>query len=449
MAGTGIAPARDWRETPLARIISPMQRFIHSETSGGLVLIAATILALILANSPLSSAYMGVLKSYIGISVGPFELRENVLHWINDGLMALFFFVVGLELKREAIVGELANPRNAILPIVAAIGGAAIPALIYVALNAGGPGSAGWGVPMATDIAFALGVLALLGDRAPFALKVFLTAVAVIDDLLAVLIIALFYSGELNYTALGIGFIFLALLAVTNLTGVRRTIVYVALGLIVWLAFLQSGVHATIAGVLVALTIPARNRINPDLFLERARGLLAQFERTDPGQERMMTDERQQSAVYELEAACEEVQAPLQKIEHALHPWVAFGVIPIFALANAGVQLSPDALGGDAMPIILGVTLGLVLGKPIGIMLTSWLLVRFSVVALPRGVTWRQVLGVSFLAGIGFTMSLFIATLAFGDGARLEAAKIGILGASLIAGLAGYGLLRSGEPKSE
>jgi NhaA family Na+:H+ antiporter len=456
MAGTGIAPARDWRETPLARILTPMQRFIQSETSGGLVLIAATIVALVLANSPLSETYLGVLNTYIGFTVGPFEIKESVLHWINDGLMALFFFVVGLELKREALVGELASPRNAVMPIVAAIGGAAAPALIYVALNAGGPGAAGWGVPMATDIAFALGVLALLGDRAPFTLKVFLTAVAVIDDLLAVLIIALFYSGELNLLALGVGFGFLALLAITNLLGVRRTLVYLVLGLIVWLAFLQSGVHATIAGVLVALTIPARNRIDPASFLEKVRGILSQFEHAGANGEKgksgvqnskMLTDEHQQEAVYELEKACEAVQAPLQKIEHTLHPWVAFFVVPIFALANAGVQLSPDAMSGEGLPIILGVLIGLVVGKPIGIMLTTSLLVRSGIASLPRGVTWSHIIGVSFLAGIGFTMSLFIATLAFGEGARLEAAKIGILGASLVAGVIGYTLL-SRVPKA-
>jgi NhaA family Na+:H+ antiporter len=417
-----------------------MERFIHGATSGGIVLIVATIAALILANSAWSSMYHGVLASYAGITIGDYTLSKSVLHWINDGLMVLFFFVVGLELKREALVGELASPRHAILPIVAAIGGASVPAGIYVALNAGGPGADGWGVPMATDIAFALGVLALLGDRVPFGLKVFLTAVAVIDDLLAVLVIALFYSGSIDTGALGVGLGVLVMLALINAAGIRHTVVYLILGLIVWLAFLQSGVHATIAGVLVALTIPARNRIDPNAFRDRLRGLLDAFDQTEPGAARIIVDERQASVVSEIEAAASGVQTPLEKIQHALHPWVAFFIVPVFALANAGVTLSPAALS-DGTPIVLGVILGLVIGKPIGITLATLLLVRSGITSLPRGVTWGQIVAVGFLAGIGFTMSLFIATLGFGSGAQLEAAKIGILGASLIAGLLGYALL--------
>jgi NhaA family Na+:H+ antiporter len=435
-----ITPARDWRTTGLARILSPMERFIHGATSGGIILIIATIAAIVLANSALSSTYQGVLETYVGITIGDFTLKKSVLHWINDGLMVIFFFVVGLELKREALVGELASPRHAILPVVAAIGGAMVPAGIYVTLNAGGAGADGWGVPMATDIAFALGVLALLGDRVPFGLKVFLTAVAVIDDLLAVLVIALFYSGSIDTGALGIGLGVLALLALINLAGIRHTIAYLILGIIVWLAFLQSGVHATIAGVLVALTIPARNRIDPIAFRDQLRGLLDAFDQTEPGAARIIVDQRQASAVSEIEAAAYAVQTPLEKFQHALHPWVAFFVVPVFALANAGVTLSPAALS-DGTPIVLGVIVGLVVGKPIGITLATFLLIRSGIASLPRGVTWNQIIAVGFLAGIGFTMSLFIATLGFGTGAQLEAAKIGILGASLIAGLVGYALL--------
>ncbi len=436
-------PARDWRDTPLAHVLSPMQRFIHHETASGIVLIAATVAALALANSPLALPYDALLHTEIGVEAGPFALRESLAHWINDGLMALFFFLVGLELKREALAGELANPRQALLPILAAVGGAALPAVIYSLVNRGGPGAPGWGVPMATDIAFALGVLALLGSRVPWALKVFLTAVAVIDDLLAVLVIALFYTGGLDLGALGIGLGVLALLAAVNLLGIRALPLYVALGLLVWLAFLRSGVHATLAGVLVALTIPARSRIDRDSFLSRAYGLLEQLRQGDPAEAPLLTDERQEQAVLELEDACEAVQAPLQKLEHQLQPWVAFGVMPVFALANAGVALSAQGLAGEGLPVVLGIAAGLVLGKPAGLFAATWLAVRLGIAQLPQGVTWRQIAGAGCLAGLGFTMSLFIATLGFeGAPELLAAAKLGILVASLAAGLIGYAALR-------
>jgi NhaA family Na+:H+ antiporter len=293
---------------------------------------------------------------------------------------------------------------------------------------------------MATDIAFALGCLVLLGDRVPFGLKIFLTAVAIVDDLIAVLVIALFYSGGINLAALGIGLGLLALLVLVNLAGVRSTLVYAGLGLLVWLAFLESGVHATIAGVLIALTIPARNRIDAPTFLGQARAILAQFERgaDTPG---MLTDELQNSAVLELEQVCEHVQAPLQKLEHALQPWVALLIMPVFALANAGVSLSAGIFDTATLPAVLGIGLGLVLGKPLGLLGAVWLGTRAKLADLPVGVSWSQMLGVSVLAGIGFTMSLFIATLAFTEPATLAAAKVAILGASLVAGTVGVVLL--------
>ncbi|HEU4327591.1 MAG TPA: Na+/H+ antiporter NhaA [Roseiflexaceae bacterium] len=442
--------ARDWRDTPLVHVLRPMQRFIHNETASGIVLMAATVAALVLANSPLAQPYDALLHTKIGITVGPFALSETLAHWINDGLMALFFFLVGMELKREALAGELANPRQALLPILAAIGGAALPAVIYTLINWGGPGAPGWGVPMATDIAFALGVLALLGSRVPWALKVFLTAVAVIDDLLAVLVIALFYSDGLNLGALGIGLGVLVLLAVVNMLGIRLLLVYVTLGLVVWLAFLQSGVHATLAGVLVALTIPARSRIDHESFLSRAYGLLEQFRHSDATESPLLTDERQEQAVLELEDACESVQAPLQKLEHQLQPWVAFGVMPVFALANAGVALSAEGLAGEGLPVVLGIAAGLVLGKPVGLFAATWLAVRLGVAQLPQGVTWQHIAGAGCLAGLGFTMSLFIATLGFeGAPELLAAAKLGILVASLVAGLLGYAALRLAAPAPE
>ncbi len=438
------APVAHWTDSPLARLLGPMHAFIQHSAASGILLMAATIAALVLANSPLAAAYDAVLHVELGLTLGPFTLTETVQHWINDGLMAVFFFLVGLEIKREVTVGELANPRAAALPILAAVGGVVVPALIYTGFNAAGIGAAGWGVPMATDIAFALGVLALLGDRVPFALKIFLTAVAIVDDLLAVLVIALFYAGDLNLAALGVGVGVLLLLLLANRLGIRTLLVYVLLGLVVWLAFLQSGVHATIAGVLVALTIPARHRIDAPTFIRRAHRILHHLAAESPAvaPSPMLTDEAQQIAVIELEELCEQVQAPLQKLEHTLHPWVQFGIMPIFALANAGVAVSLGALMGTAAPVLGGIVVGLVLGKPIGVLGLSWLAVRLGLVTLPQDVTWRHMIGVSVLAGIGFTMSLFIASLAFADADVLATAKVAILVASLLAGTAGLLLLR-------
>jgi Na+:H+ antiporter, NhaA family len=429
--------APHWSVTPIARILGPMQQFVNRSASSGIVLIIATIVALILANSGLAQAYNDLLHTEIGITVGPYELREDLLHWINDGLMAIFFFLVGLEIKREVSVGELSDLRAAALPIVAAIGGVVVPASIYALLNAGGIGASGWGVPMATDIAFALGCLALLGNRIPFALKIFLTAVAIVDDLIAVLVIAFFYSGGINMAALGVGFAVLALLALVNIFGIRNIILYVALGLVVWVAFLESGVHATIAGVLIALTIPARTRIDAPTFTERAHRIIHEFQQGELQPTPMLVNERQQSAVIELEELCEQVQAPLQKMEHSLHNWVSFLIMPIFALANAGVTLSASNLSGETLPVALGIMLGLVLGKPIGLLGASWLAVRGGLAVLPPSVTWRHMTGAGILAGIGFTMSLFIASLGLAEPELLATAKFSILIASLIAGTIG------------
>lgn len=444
-------PALHWKFTPLARAFQPMHEFVHRSASGGVVLMAAAVAALVIANSPWAEAYDHLLHTYIGFSVGDWSLKLSLLHWINDGLMAIFFFVVGLEIKRELRVGELSVLRAALLPIIAASGGAIVPALIYASLNFGSPGIDGWGVPMATDIAFAIGVLALLGSRVPFSLVIFVTAVAIVDDLIAVLVIALFYSGGLNFTALLIGFGILAFLSAGNLFGIRNVLFYLFFGLFVWFAFLQSGVHATIAGVLVAWTVPARRLVDGPTFLARSRELLERFQGVEESHPRMITDEVQQSAVIELEDMCENVQAPLQKLEHSLHLWVAFLIMPVFALANAGVALSASALAGETFPVVAGIVLGLVLGKPIGIFAAAWLSVRLGFALLPTGVAWKQIVGAGFLAGIGFTMSLFVATLGFGEGGPLlEAAKIGILGASVIAGVVGYLMLsRMGSPATK
>lgn len=446
MSGFKWPIATHWSETPVRRVLRPIQEFTGNAASGGVVLLIATVAALAIANSPLADAYNALLGTYVSVAAGPFEIRETLLHWINDGLMAIFFFLVGLEIKRELRVGELSNLRAALLPIVAALGGAVLPAGIYIALNAGTPGMAGWGIPMATDIAFALGILALLGSRVPFALKILLTAIAIVDDLLAVLVIALFYSGGINFGALGIGFGLLAFLLMLNVLGIRSVLPYILTGLVIWVAFLESGVHATIAGVLVAWTIPGRNRINQQTFLDRAYSVLDHFKKSNLEPTIMLMDEVQQHAVTELKEVAEDVQAPLQRMEHALHKWVQFGIMPIFALANAGVAFSLDALAGDTAMVGLGIMFGLVVGKVVGITGAAWLAVRGGWTVLPDQVYWRHIVGMASLGGVGFTMSLFIASLAFEDAALIETAKLAILFASLIAASLGVLLLRRTTP---
>ena len=438
------APVLAGPPSRIQRILSPFQRFAATESSGGIVLILCTVAALVLANSPWAEAFHRLWTTELGVSAGGFRLAYSLHHWINDGLMAVFFFLVGLEIKREFMIGELASPRRAALPIAAALGGMVVPALIYTALNAGGPGAAGWGIPMATDIAFALGVLALLGPRVPLGLKVFLAALAIVDDLGAVLVIALFYTAGISWAALGVAALFLAAMAAANRLGVRQPWVYLVLGIGLWLAFLYSGVHATVAGVLAAITIPARTRIDTGEFLVRGRALMDEFDRAGTEGEDVLTSQPQQAVIQAMESACEGAQAPLQRIEHDLQGWVAFGIVPLFALANAGVHLPADFAGALAHPVTLGVILGLVLGKPIGITLFAWLAVRAGVASLPEGVAWRALHGVSWLGGIGFTMSLFIANLAFPGGAMVDEAKVGILSASILAGGVGWLLLRPG-----
>ncbi len=426
------------RERPISRMLSPLAAFLHTEAAGGIVLIACALIALLWANSPWAGTYTALWASKV--TVGP--LSETLLHWINDGLMAVFFFVVGLEIKREVLVGELASRRQAALPVAAALGGMVVPAALYAAVNRGGAGAGGWGIPMATDIAFALGVLALLGRRAPTGLKIFLAALAIVDDLGAVLAIALFYTAQVSWVALGAAALFLALLILANRLRIRHPLAYALLGVGLWVAFLESGVHATIAGVLLALTIPARTRVDPGEFSRRVGALLRHFDRVDEGAGTILTNADQQAALAELEDLAEGVQTPLQRLEHALHPWVAFGIVPLFALANAGVALGGGPGAALTEPVTLGVLLGLVVGKQVGVMAGAWLAVRGGVADLPEGVTWRHLYGAGWLAGIGFTMSLFIGALAFGEGALLDAAKVGILTASLIAGGVGWALLR-------
>ncbi len=434
--------------TPIERILTPFQRFAQIESSGGIILILCTIVALFWANSPWAESYHHLWEAGPDIRWGAYEFRISFHHVINDGLMVVFFFLVGLEIKREVLVGELASVKRAALPIAAALGGMVVPATIYTALNLGGPGAPGWGIPMATDIAFALGVLALLGPRAPLALKVFLAALAIADDLGAVLVIALFYTTDISWAALGMAALLLALMVASNRLGVRSPVVFLLLGIGLWVAFLLSGVHATVAGVISAMTIPARTRIDTAEFLARGRNLMDEFDRAGVEGKNVLTNQNQQAVIQAVESACESAQAPLQRIEHGLQPWVAFGIIPLFALSNAGVHLSGDLADAFAHPVTLGVILGLVLGKPIGITLFSWLAVRLGLAAKPEGVAWRELHGVSWLGGIGFTMSLFIANLAFPGGAMVDEAKVGILTASVCAAVIGWFLISSRKPSA-
>jgi NhaA family Na+:H+ antiporter len=432
--------------TPIERVLSPFSRFVRLESAGGIVLIACTLIAVVWANSPWGGIYHHLWETKLSFSLGPWGISHSIHHWINDGLMAVFFFLVGLEIKREALIGELTSLRKAALPGAAALGGMVVPALLYFALNAGGTGAAGWGIPMATDIAFALGVLALMGPRVPLALKVFLTALAIVDDIGAVLVIALFYTGEIAWGALAAGLLLIGLAALGNRLGVRGPLPYLLLGIVVWSCFLASGVHATVAGVLMAMTIPARTRIDADEFLEHADRNVSAFRAACARGSSVLTNLRQQSALQGLENATEAVQAPLQRIEHDLHKPVAFGIIPLFALANAGVTLSGGIAESFSHPVTLGIILGLVIGKPLGITLFAWAAVRAGLAELPAGISWKAVHAVSWLGGIGFTMSLFVAGLAFPDGGLVDESKVGIFAASIAAGLAGWILLRRALP---
>lgn len=419
--------------------MSPFEEFVHAEASSGIVLMACTIAAMIIANTGLYPVYEAILHTKVTIGGGDFVLSHSLHHWINDGLMALFFFTVGLEIKREILVGELADRRQAILPIAAALGGMIIPALIYVSINGSSDAISGWGIPMATDIAFALGVLALLGKRIPKPLIGFLLALAIVDDLGAVLIIAAFYTEQINTSALLFAGGALTMLILTNMAGIHRPLPYVVFGILLWLGMLKSGVHATLAGVITALTVPANSYCEGLPFVHKMRELNTQFEDLHEHNKHIMENGRQQKILQSMENFVHKMESPLQRMEHNLHLWVSFLVIPIFALANAGIPINLSTLGVTLLhPVTLGVILGLIAGKLIGISLFSWVVIKIGWSRLPQGVTMAQIASVSLLAGIGFTMSIFIGGLAFDNAQYLLNAKIGILTASLAAGIAGY-----------
>ncbi len=438
-------------EKAFNKVITPFEEFIHHETTSGLLLMACTLIALLVVNIGFNDQYQHLLHSNVGFTFGSWTLEKTLHHWINDGLMALFFFVVGLEIKREVIVGELSDIRAASLPIIAAIGGMIVPAAIYAMVNMGGDGVSGWGIPMATDIAFAVGALVLLGARAPKALMTFLVALAIVDDLGAVIVIALFYTESIHFTPLLMGCGIFAALIGMNVVGIRSPLPYFLLGILLWLALLKSGVHATLAGVLTALAIPARPKFEPSQFSQLMRKALDTFDaRSKPGVS-IMRNEEQRSVLQTMENGVHMVETPLQRLEHSMHTPVAFLIIPIFALANAGIPLELSGLGETlSHPVTIGVMLGLILGKFLGITGFCFVAIKLGLAKLPQGVSFNQIAGVAMLAGIGFTMSIFIAELAFaGHAEYLLMAKTGILFASIIAGVVGYvWLMMAGKEKN-
>lgn len=433
-------------------IKEPLNKFIKLETSSSIILFIATVSALVIANSPLSKSYLDFWNNYITISLPGFELSKPVLKWINDGLMAVFFFLIGLEIKREIVSGELSDFKKASLPILAAFGGMLFPALIFTVLNHGEPGSQGWGISIATDIAFSLGILQLLGKRVPLSLKIFLMAFAIIDDLGAVLVIALFYSSNLVWIYIGIGIIIVIALMILSAKGYYSKYFFFLMGAIVWVLFLKSGIHATIAGVLLALTIPLKRKINTKSFYNDAKGALDMFlaDCSKVTDETKILTKNQLAAIDELEDISEKTAPPLQYLEHSLHGWVSYVIMPLFAFANAGVVFSVS--GDFNFSLSSNIAIALVVGKALGIFSVSFLAIKLKISELPKNVTYKMLAGISILGGLGFTMSLFINNLAFTDQRMIDSAKMGVLIGSLIAGTLGYIVLKvalKGAEKNE
>jgi NhaA family Na+:H+ antiporter len=414
---------------PIARLTEPIERFLHVESASGIVLLAATATALLLANSPYSESFIAFWKTPLGFEIGSFQMRHYLAHWINDGLMAIFFFVIGLEVKREIVHGELGNPRQALLPIGAALGGMAVPAATFLLLQGDGPAANGWGIPMATDIAFVVGCLALLGPSVPRGLRLLLLSVAIVDDIGAILVIAIAYTDTIGWAALAAGLVGIGAIGLLARFGVRGFGMYGLLGLGVWIAFHESGVHATFAGVILGLMTPAHAYLQDTTLGEALERAAQELHGDDKG--------HGVAAVRGVRWATRETVSPLVYLETTLHPWVSFGILPLFALANAGVPVSVSDLGS---PLAIAVALGLLVGKPVGIVFSSWLVVRAGVAALPHGVTWGLLFGGGLLTAIGFTMALFISGLAL-ESDLLDEAKVGVLEASAVAAVLGMSVL--------
>jgi len=421
------------------------------EAFSGILLMLVTFAALVMANTPLSEYYFGFFQQKLTFTFEGFEIGKPLILWINDGLMAIFFFLVGLEIKRETQIGELSSLKTATLPAFAAVGGMLIPALFYELFNYHGTGWPGWGIPMATDIAFALGVITLLGSRVPLSLKLFLTALAIVDDIGAVIVIALFYSSTIAYEALIVAGLLFAILLTLNAFKVYRVSIYLFIGVLLWIALLKSGVHATVAGILLAITIPGKANRSVDECVMSNESVLGRLKDKSMPDDELdpKKDKKLITAIYTIGNNCTNAISPLLRIENSLHSWVAYFIIPLFAFANAGIIFKPSLMADIGNPIAVGIFAGLVLGKPIGIALFSLLATRLKLATLPPGVKWKHIIGVGFLGGIGFTMSIFIDNLAFvSNPYNIEIAKIGILFSSFIAGVVGYILLfMAGRPK--
>lgn len=420
-------------------IVRPAESFFKKEASSSVLLLLASVVAVVLANSSLAPIYHEILHTNLTLELGDHSISKSLVHWINDGLMTFFIFVVGLEIKREILVGELSSRKSALLPVVAALGGMLIPGAIFLALNRGTDTVQGWGIPMATDIAFALGAIAVFGKRLPVGLRVFLSAFAIADDLGAVIIIALFYTKEIVWHFLILCIFFVIGLVIANLLWIRWTLLYALLGLGIWVAILGSGIHPTVAGFVVAMFVPARGKYDTDRFVKKVKDTLHEFqcEEQSCGYS-ILLNRGHLNAVHALELACHDVETPLQRLEHFLHPWVAFGLLPLFAFANAGLTLKGIGFASVvAQPLTMGITLGLLLGKPLGVYLFSYLAVKTGVAVLPSEVRWSHILGAGMLGGIGFTMSLFISGLSFVSPEMLNHSKLGILLGSFLSAAAG------------
>lgn len=426
-------------------VIQPAGAFITTEAGGGVILLAAALLALVWANSPWDGSYFDLIHAHLSADFGPVSIDDSFGHLVNDGLMTVFFFVVGLEIKRELLTGELSSPRKAALPVAAALGGMIVPALLFAAWNAGGEGAHGWGIPMATDIAFALGVLALLGRRAPFSLKVFLLALAIVDDLGAILVIATFYTSSISFEALAWAAVLLVVIVAVARAGVRSTNVYVLLGALFWLAFYKTGIHATLAGVILAMLTPWQPRYGKDALKAGALDLVGKYRQAS---DRGNTGEARR-VIAEFESLSRGAESPLDRLERTLHPWVSYGIVPLFALVNAGVALSGGLFSdAAASEISQGIAIGLVIGKPVGIVLACFITVRLGLADLPSNVNFGHLAGLGLVAGIGFTVSLFVTNLAFESAALVDQARLGVLAASAFAGVVGFAYLwfAPGEP---
>jgi Na+:H+ antiporter, NhaA family len=431
------------RQLVADQILKPTQQFFRKEAASSILLIAATIIALIWVNSDVGETYHRFWHIKVSFTFAHFHISKTLLHWVNDGLMSLFFFTVGLEIKREILVGELATPKKALLPVIAALGGMIVPGLIYVALNVGLPTIHGWGIPVATDIAFALGAVAVFGRRLPVGLRIFLAAFAIADDLGAVVIIAIFYTKEIVWSNLIISLFLILGLAVANFFWIRQTLIYAILGLAVWFFVLGSGVHPTIAGVIVSLFVPARGRYDTDNFLQNVKKITEKFECEEQScGYSILLNQEHLYAVQALELACHDVETPLQRLMHALHPWVAFVILPLFAMGNTGLVFRGIVFSEMVSnPVILGIIFGLVVGKPIGIMLFSYISVKSGMASLPQQVRWSHILGGAMLGGIGFTMSLFLSELSFSDPHIIDYARIAILAGSILSAVFGMSFL--------